>query len=85
MEKFRNILLPAFTIALLGALISFWILTMLVSGAPVKQGFPLICVVLYTVLSFVLDKVAYVKERVWMKPLILVGVAAVLLLLLILL
>ncbi len=85
MEKVRNTLLPAFTIALLGALISFWALTAFAAGTPIKQGFPLLCVVLYAVMSFVLDKVSYVKERVWMKPFILVGVAAVILLLLILL
>ncbi len=85
MEKFRNILLPAFTIALLGALISFWVLTAFVAATPLKQGVPLICVILYTILSFVLDKVSCVRERVWMKPLILVGVATVILLLLILL
>lgn len=85
MEKVRNTLLPAFTIALLGALISFWALTVFTTATPIKQGFPLLCVVLYAVMSFVLDKVAYVKERIWMKPVIMIGLAALVLLLLILL
>lgn len=85
MKKFRNMLLPSLTIALVGALISFLVLTLLAAGTAFKQGFPIICVVFYVILDFILDKLACVKERIWLKPVILFGVAAVILLLLILL
>lgn len=85
MEKLRSMFLPAFTIALLGALISYSVLTLIVAGTFIEQIFPIVCVVLYAVMSFVLDKVPYVKERIWMKPLIMVAVAVVLVLLLVLL
>lgn len=85
MDKIRNTLVPAYRFVVIGVLLSFLVLTVLLAGGhPLKQGFPIIGVVLYTILSLVVDKVSYVRERVWMKPLILLGVAVVLLLLLIL-
>ncbi len=85
MRKIQNMLLPSLKAALLGALISFLILTTLSAGNIFKQCFPAICLIFFMILDFVLDKLAYVKEHIWLKPVILVGVAAVLLMLLILL
>ena len=61
MEKFRNMLLPAFTIALVGTLICFTGLTVMMAGTSLKQWFPLICVIFYALLSLVLDNVTSYK------------------------